>query len=276
MQILYLIVIGTIQPLSYASVIRLWKLYFDYNRSLQSLSMVWKQQITKPQNDNNNEYWTFKYKCLGSNKVLFTLYAVLFLTIMAYLTCTIIFMQNRHLQSYAQWIGILPCLFLLLLIFKIRKCRDQFLIQKELTLFAMTNLFAFIFYSAVIVPLLGVSSILRIIIVNITMGTLCYAYCYISTVWVIHKYNKLTKETNVINSNTPMTLEQILTIKDGFDMFADHLVRQFCIENLLFLFEMMLVKNQLISKQLLDAEDVGVIIDMNIERIKVSYLSTSD
>ena len=47
-----------------------------------------------------------------------------------------------------------------------------------------------------------------------------------------------------------MTLEQIMSCKDGFDLLADHLVREFCIENLLFLYEMAQIKHQLITAEL--------------------------
>eukprot|EP01084_Bolivina_argentea_P153916 268343_1 len=66
-----------------------------------------------------------------------------------------------------------------------------------------------------------------------------------------------------------MTLEEILTTKDGFDLYMMHLVRTFSVESLLFLFEMMQIKKQIIVKHLLDnnSNEVGIIIQMNCERI---------
>eukprot|EP01084_Bolivina_argentea_P138879 244404_1 len=64
-----------------------------------------------------------------------------------------------------------------------------------------------------------------------------------------------------------MSLEEIVSIKDGFDLFADHLVKEFCIESLLFLFEMMQIKDQLLTTNLLDENEVGIMVKLNCERI---------
>ena len=44
-----------------------------------------------------------------------------------------------------------------------------------------------------------------------------------------------------------MSLESILLSKDGFDLFATHLVNEFSIENLAFVFEVMQIKNEAIN-----------------------------
>lgn len=72
---------NTNQLLAYAAVTRLWLLYYDYNHELQLLSMIWKQQIGKKQNIP----WTFRYKWLGSIKVLMIIWIIFCIVIMIYL-----------------------------------------------------------------------------------------------------------------------------------------------------------------------------------------------
>ena len=109
-------------------------------------------------------------------------------------------------------------------------------------------------YSVVVVPFLGYESITRLLVINFVMSLGCYAYCFISTAWVNHQYAKQTKYYKQLRVNTVekpgyqnMTLEEVLSTRDGFDVLADHLVKEFSIENLLFLFDIMQIKNQLIS-----------------------------
>eukprot|EP01084_Bolivina_argentea_P067531 122967_1 len=102
-QLISLILTNTIQLLSYASLTRLWKLYFDYNHCLQSLSIEWKKQITKTQNQNP---WTVKYKYLGSIKILFIAYGILCIIIILYLGFGMMIVGdlNSNYLSYLQWI----------------------------------------------------------------------------------------------------------------------------------------------------------------------------
>ncbi len=75
----------------------------------------------------------------------------------------------------------------------------------------------------------------------------CYYLAFISTHWVIHKYNKQCLQTP---SNKQLSLEYILSDATGFTLFADYLVKQFSIEHLLFLFDIMKLKQELIAMEL--------------------------
>ena len=112
-------------------------------------------------------------------------------------------------------------------------------------------------YGAIAVPFLGYDSITRLIVINLDMSLGCYGYCFISTAWASRQYERQIKYYEELAKNTVekrgyqnMTIEEILSTKDGFDLLADHLVKEFCIENLLFIFDMMQIKNQLISTKL--------------------------
>lgn len=51
----------------FATISRLWLLYYDYKRCLQSLSIHWKKHILQQQ---NYIPWTLKYKFLGNTKII--------------------------------------------------------------------------------------------------------------------------------------------------------------------------------------------------------------
>ena len=48
---------------------RIWLLYFDYNHELQTLSLKWKSQLRK-QDDDDKMSWTSRYHWLGNVKFL--------------------------------------------------------------------------------------------------------------------------------------------------------------------------------------------------------------
>ena len=83
----------------------------------------------------------------------------------------------------------------------------------------------------------------------------------IATYWSINQFNKqerLKKQWSVprkgpsvaSNKAKKMSLEEILATKHGFDIFANHLVKEFSIENLFFVFEMVQVKYDLLAYKL--------------------------
>ena len=93
---------------------------------------------------------------------------------------------------------------------------------------------------------------IRLIATNILASVICYLWSFISTKWVITKYeNEIIKHNKHNQYNEKyLGLEQVLSTKDGFKLFANHLVQEFSIEHLFFLFEMMQIKNKLIATEL--------------------------
>ena len=87
----------------------------------------------------------------------------------------------------------------------------------------------------------------RLLIMNIWACGVCYAYCFIATYWVIWQYKKQLKQFEVDGGIKKMSLEELLLSKDGFDLFATHLVNEFSIENLAFIFEVMRIKKEAIK-----------------------------
>ena len=132
-------------------------------------------------------------------------------------------------------------------------------------------------YCAIIIPLFPVMSNVYNLAMNIWVSQASYMFSMLPTYWVIKQYHKqlirsksTTKSifyhdnadsvvSRTANSEefTPATpayekrlpLEEILSTKDGFDLFANHLIREFSIENLFFVFEMMQTKRELLLKK---------------------------
>merc|ERR1712176_131668 len=122
-------------------------------------------------------------------------------------------------------------------------------------------IFYLIFY-LMIASLLDSSSNIRIVAMNIFNCSMCYIFVMLSTYWVIKQYNNQLFEMNSKRTDLQLSLEQILSTYDGFDLFANHLVNEFNTENLYFIFEVVQIKHQAIKNKLIDEESVGVMIEM--------------
>ena len=107
--------------------IRLWLLYFDYKRELQTVDQKWKiciNQTIKP--------WTQKCACLGYPKL------IMFMGIFSVMICIGInalfaILKQLIIISYTQMLPGLYILFIIIMLIKIRKCRDSFHIRSKLS-----------------------------------------------------------------------------------------------------------------------------------------------
>ncbi len=118
---------------------------------------------------------------------------------------------------------------------------------------------------------------------------------FVSTHWVLKQYEKqnskqtlgtmLLQKQSVQETqqqiSVRLSLEDILSTKVGFDLFANHLVREFSVENLFYIFEMVQIKNELILHELIQQKDVGLMFSIDFHRIdnfrrKDSYIYTMD
>ena len=66
-----------------------------------------------------------------------------------------------------------------------------------------------------------------------------------------------------ISHTKQMPLEDLLSTKDGFDIFANQLVKEFSIENLFFVYEVMQTKKDAITHKLLKRDEVGIFMEMD-------------
>lgn len=103
----------------------------------------------------------------------------------------------------------------------------------------------------------------------------CFGGGYVVTAWVCHQVNKQDKLTHKIekhltlrrkdsgshsesNSDSippwiarPLKLEEIVGTADGFELFSNHLVSEYSIENMLFVLELEIIKDEMIDYKLI-------------------------
>ena len=127
--------------------VRFWLLFYDYTYELHSLSLKWKAKIS----DDLHIPWTIRYKWLGNAKIIvaiplivssciiiligyfmLSLYTFLARThsLSSLLTHYRIFRETlgRYTVNITQPFGAMYIVFIIVIAFKIRTCRDEFYI----------------------------------------------------------------------------------------------------------------------------------------------------
>eukprot|EP01083_Nonionella_stella_P014209 39945_1 len=274
------LIANTLQWYFLLEYMRLWLLYYDYQYSLHTLALKWKQQILK---EETNIPWTHRHRWLGNVKVLFLITAICGPVII--LGIILVLVHSPVGQGYVELaeavVPMMWLLFSLVVAFKVRKCRDEFMIQKEFKIYGIALASAIIEYGIIQIVCAAVGDRnVQILLMNMYTCTCCYLMSFISTHWVIKQYNaqqlrlkvaltrQLSDKSVIDMVKSRWTLEQVLSTKDGFDSFANHLVREFSIENLFFVFEMVQIKNDLVTQGLVDLDDIGVVIAIDFHRVQ--------
>lgn len=144
---------------------------------------------------------------------------------------------------------------------------DEFFVQM------VWFLLAILIYGGCILPFVPVHSYIRSPVMNLLTCSACYSACFTSTYWVIQRYHRQIDRIERVDGASPRChrhdIKNILANEDGFDLFALHLVHEFATENLLFLFEIMQIKQQCIKQKLISMDAIGYTIEMPKVRLDV-------
>ena len=132
-------------------VLRIWLLYFDYQKNKQLLKFKWKSQLKielQSHNSKTNENeledymrnnvsssissksdnipWAIKYQHLFRNSIKMHFYCVVVGIIIATTTLTSFYLDKDTLFNYVQWSwAFVFCTIMLIGAYQIQKCRDE-------------------------------------------------------------------------------------------------------------------------------------------------------
>ena len=136
-------------------------------------------------------------------------------------------------------------------------------IDEFLWLGVATVVFVALYYTIVISY--GIFSTERVLLMTGIHSTLCFSGGCIMAGWVCYKLEKQNKLTSKIgkrlspkNNDTtssilpawiakPLRFEEIVGTEDGFELFSNHLVSEYSIENMLYVLELEIIKDEMIE-----------------------------
>eukprot|EP01083_Nonionella_stella_P168976 571916_1 len=237
---------------------RIWLLYYDYTRGLHLISKQWQSHLIDL---NDTDYWTLKYTFLSHRSR--TLYWICFLWLIFVDFC----MFFSTLIGIHRVTGTLfMCIVLVVavyLTFKVRTCRDTCFFYDEIKWVSIVTGIALLAW--VVVLCIGQSN-LKALLVYIIYMVVVFINTLIATQWVILQHQKRQNiETQLAEQVIHgVALQDVLRNADIFDYFALHLVKEWSIENLIFLYECMQFKTDCVENELLDDEqdiDIGLVLE---------------
>eukprot|EP01083_Nonionella_stella_P002650 7583_1 len=239
--------------------LRAWLSFFDYHRSLQTLSTKWATQIND-ECHTTHVPWTTRYKWMGKVKTLFIPTLIVYIILQTLIIVCYVSFGSKAVMHVRVCANTLFIVFIGVLIYNIRTCRDQFCIQKEfkwMMLWMVLNLFMYIL--TMLCHHRVFESNVHMIISNVWMAVVCYVLCFLQTSWVIRRFiaSRAFDETATVE---PISLEELLKTQDGFEVFANHLMHEFSIENLFFVFEIMQTKHEMVMDSLVSEDEIGYVI----------------
>eukprot|EP01084_Bolivina_argentea_P126359 223745_1 len=235
---------------------RLWLLYYEYTRGIHLKSTLWESQITK---HTQHEYWTLKYNKLLSHKFsifYWILGAVIYLLIIGIaLLMGFVTTNPMHHRAFDVTLIVLYTMILIIAASKIRTCRDECFFLDELKRFGILCILFLILYLILWLLLFNYISLqlfLILVYVQFTM-LFIFPFCLIATKWVINENQRRMSYAG--NTNDKIKFRDIIRNEVAFELFAGHMINEFAIENLLFLFETTYFKQHCLQGQLIDNAD---------------------
>ena len=252
----------TIHIIYITLIIRAWLLYIDYTQNEQLITLSWQQQIV---HDNIKLPWSLRYKFLSNIKYLSIIAGIYWISIVIAVHTALGYAESH--QDFASTASyVIIWLFTIIIAYKIRKCKDELFIHIEVKCMAII-ITIMIPTTFLMFQWLDRGKLLALAI-TVFLDICLFTMIIIMTRFIEYKYTQKMDRQSVEKRMTEnISLKTILGNKDGFDLFAHHLVKEFSIEHLTFLFEIMQLKYDIIDNGLINEE-----IDKNGDDINLGIM----
>jgi len=237
-----------------AEMIRIWFLFFQHSKNIQTITQKWATTDTV-----KGKLWALGHKkwFTDRSKALYVLACAWILFDAAFVTG----MQMLHAEAFLMLVHHLPtlliCVAAFVLMAKVRRCRDDLNIKTEFKYLGCVASAAFCCI-VVIDSTLSHDPALRSTARIAAFTVISAPFYFVSTKWVLDQHSLRMAENEARlardekeDAQLKVTLHEIFADKDYFDLFAQHLVLEFSVENLLFLLEATHFKQQCIENGLL-------------------------
>eukprot|EP01084_Bolivina_argentea_P165261 287116_1 len=237
---------------------RLWLMFYDLHYSNSNMNKQWRTHLNPTLSKNN--FWMKHKSTLGSQSYSFKVSCAIVFIISI---IPIVYGQLTFPSPNINLFITIPLHFIFVSIFVVLACRsphilDLFYMRYELKLLVIIMVSGNVFM-IVVTPLASLQNhILAIIglIIRIDAGILAYILLALSSTWFISR--KLDNKYNKEYESRPqkeqcMKLQRVLLDPYNFQLFVQHLTREFSIETILCFVEMVQFKYVLNSTFRLNA-----------------------
>eukprot|EP01084_Bolivina_argentea_P059727 109108_1 len=241
-------------------MIRIWFFYYNYNHGLNSALQVWS-------NDKSTNHWTeshFIKKYLTDRSYRIYYFALLWVITAETTIICISFFNVRGAELTSAAFMLVDGAIIISSVSKIRPCRDQIFVHIEFKYLGYIGLCTTIIYigTTVIFADAAVVVVARSIMITTDIILLTYT----STKWVMDRNDdRISKNENENRVGHHVKLQEVLQDDDMFDLFTLHLVKEFSIENLMFVFSAMQFKLECVNNGFVSIEGIGTVLDFGVK-----------
>eukprot|EP01083_Nonionella_stella_P083206 229949_1 len=250
--------------------VRIWFLYFNYSYGLHTLSKQWQSS-----HSTTNQHWTLNHKWQyfgDKSPVLY--YALVFYVVTVDIILFLAALHSAHLEYllYTSFL-IVTMIHVLVIAYKVRHFKDELFIHAEFkwsALIASIALCTYIIATIILRNHVAMQKLAR----HVSLSMEFAVWIYVSTKWVLDKYAihyHMQHHIHVQNqSDTQATVHlfDILKNEETFELFALYLVKEFSIENLIFLYHSTQFKETCVRDGFIKEEEMGRVVIQFPKKIK--------
>jgi len=252
-------------------LVRGWYLFYDYKHGMHLVQSEWSYTLKQSRLNimdtmQRTAHWTARYQSVLSGNSKYPIYFALFWVVLADILSIVLMTFDYRVADmvYASF-SLIVVIAALFIIINVQSVKDTLYIADELKLLSVVGVMTVAFYVAAAMVFEHTDP-LRAVMLYAGLTVFTGLETYISTKWVIDQFHKRRRRSITQSQiNGAVSLSMLLKSKEGFEAFAAHLVHEFCIENLLFLFEAMHFKMQCLRSGLIRYRYAGVMMEFDHE-----------
>ena len=248
------------------SLLRYWLIYYDIQFSKSCLNLQWKSCINSNFDTLKSDKWFSKHRNNYGNQS----FMIKRTTIICAVFCSIIIPTGWLYDFRVITIYLFPIVIvslfsfiLLALIFLSRKMprdfQDNIHLRKEAVLISYSWITALLMYGllSIIEVIIG-RNLFTAFLVYVSAMIAAFATPFISTFWVMQQikiHENVVFEYTIKHKNSGLELMQILGSEKLFELYMQHLIKEFSMECLLSLIEFTQFKKHAIEALMVDPKE---------------------
>ena len=246
-------------------LVRFWLIYYDFCFSHSCFNLKWKECISSSMADLNEDRWFVLHRGDYGNANYIIKRVIILCLCMVCGSLSTMYLFRFGIINIKLWHGFNAIMFGIILCVLLTLKRDWPTIGDSIYLFPEMKLIAIIWINGLMLYVLCI--IVRFFIYNATtimliqlMGIIgIFSIPFPSTFWVLKQLKIDTlKPLDTMNSyKDVLSLDKILKEQRFFDGFMQHLIKEFCMENLLALIEFVQFREFMIDVFDIDEEILG-------------------
>ena len=241
---------------------RYWLIYYDFRFTDSWLNLKWKECISSSMTVLSEDKWYISHRSTyGNASWIIKKFIKIsgFMVFGSFMALSLQISDIINIQLWHEFNVIVFATILSVLIMVVCKWQptfsDSIYLYKEMKTVAVCWLLLLSMYAICVIIWYFIDSIYIILIISFVGIMANFILTFLSTFWVMQQMSRRRRESSVYDKGE-LDLYEILRNDVLFDAFMQHLIKEFCMENLLALIEFTQFKKHIIETFNINSEDL--------------------